>query len=307
MLNAADETCWLYSRPLGRGGRETVAINPICHRTLHRTFSTAELGVFGDSVGAIKADPRIGRLLAWIANKDAFCVWIRPLWAIEGMNLPQMQSGHSQAKSVPADGWRWLLFFLALSMTVMLAHELTHHVVARSICGAWGTMSWSTFLIAPGCDKAGKPWWIATLAGPLLTYVLIWIGAAWRSPVGLALLFANLPMGRIINVATNSGDEMVVGRVLFGESIAWFVMAVIVTLLLAWPLWQGWRQLPAKHRAWAFPALLFLALLWDLLFKRMLLGRVLPDEPTLWGVPVAIFCVLLVSAVLALVLVPRPA
>lgn len=74
--------CWLCSRPLGtrveyhhpipksRGGRETVRIHPICHRTLHRTFSNAELGVFGDRVGAMRADPRIGRFLAWIANKN---------------------------------------------------------------------------------------------------------------------------------------------------------------------------------------------------------------------------------------------
>jgi hypothetical protein len=45
-------------------------MHPICHRTLHRTFSNAELGVFGDSVPAIRADPRIARFLAWIASKD---------------------------------------------------------------------------------------------------------------------------------------------------------------------------------------------------------------------------------------------
>ena len=77
------ERCWLCGRPLGnvieshhpvpksRGGRETVPIHPICHRTLHRTYSNAELGVFGDSVAAIRADPRIGRFLDWIANKPA--------------------------------------------------------------------------------------------------------------------------------------------------------------------------------------------------------------------------------------------
>jgi hypothetical protein len=56
--------------PKSRGGRETVSIHPIRHRTLHRTFSNAELGPFGGSVPAIRADPRVGRFLAWIANKD---------------------------------------------------------------------------------------------------------------------------------------------------------------------------------------------------------------------------------------------
>jgi len=47
-----------------------VPIHPICHRTLHKTFSNAELSAFGDAVASIRADPRIGRFLAWIANKE---------------------------------------------------------------------------------------------------------------------------------------------------------------------------------------------------------------------------------------------
>lgn len=82
MTNEGSERCWLCGRPLGgrveyhhpvpksRGGRGTVAVHPICHRTLHRTFSNAELAIFGESVGAIRADPRIARFLGWIANKD---------------------------------------------------------------------------------------------------------------------------------------------------------------------------------------------------------------------------------------------
>ncbi len=74
--------CWLCGRPLGsrfeyhhpvpksRGGRDTVPIHPICPRTLHKTFSNTELGVFGVSAEAIRADRRVGRFLAWIANKD---------------------------------------------------------------------------------------------------------------------------------------------------------------------------------------------------------------------------------------------
>lgn len=56
--------------PKSRGGLETVPIHPICHRTLHHSFSNAELALFGDSLATVKADPRIGRFLAWIVNKD---------------------------------------------------------------------------------------------------------------------------------------------------------------------------------------------------------------------------------------------
>lgn len=82
MAATTQPDCWLCRRPLGvrvewhhpvpksRGGRETVPIHPICHRTLHRTFSNAELALFGDSVASIRADPRIGRFLTWIAGKE---------------------------------------------------------------------------------------------------------------------------------------------------------------------------------------------------------------------------------------------
>ena len=82
MDGTTEERCWLCSRPLGRrveyhhpvpksrGGRERVAIHPICHRTLHRVFSNVELALFGKNVATIRADPRMGRFLAWIAGKD---------------------------------------------------------------------------------------------------------------------------------------------------------------------------------------------------------------------------------------------
>jgi hypothetical protein len=81
-VSDAEQSCWLCARPLGRrfenhhpvpksrGGRATVPIHPICHRTLHRTFSNAELGSLGGSLAAIRADPRIGRFLQWIGDKD---------------------------------------------------------------------------------------------------------------------------------------------------------------------------------------------------------------------------------------------
>lgn len=74
-------SCWLCSRPLGariewhhpvpksRGGREKVAIHPICHRTLHARFSNAELERIGGDLAALRADPEIARFLIWIEKK----------------------------------------------------------------------------------------------------------------------------------------------------------------------------------------------------------------------------------------------
>ncbi len=75
------DTCWLCGRPLGRrvewhhpvpksrGGRETVPIHPICHRTLHAVFSNADLARFETEGTPLSAHPKIEKFLAWIANK----------------------------------------------------------------------------------------------------------------------------------------------------------------------------------------------------------------------------------------------
>ena len=74
--------CWLCSRPLGRriewhhpvpksrGGRDKVAIHPICHRTLHARFTNAELQRFGADRTALRSDPEIVRFLDWVGGKD---------------------------------------------------------------------------------------------------------------------------------------------------------------------------------------------------------------------------------------------
>ena len=75
--------CWLCHRPLGRrievhhpipksrGGREAVTLHPICHRTIHATFTNAELARVGDNGDALRADPRITGFLVWIDGKPA--------------------------------------------------------------------------------------------------------------------------------------------------------------------------------------------------------------------------------------------
>jgi hypothetical protein len=80
MTGTTDERCWLCSRPLGkrveyhhpvpksRGGRETVPIHPICHRTLHQTLTNKELELL--SLDELRAQPNIARFLKWIATKD---------------------------------------------------------------------------------------------------------------------------------------------------------------------------------------------------------------------------------------------
>lgn len=76
-----DLSCWLCARPLGRrvewhhprpksrGGRETVALHPICHRTIHAHFTNGELARMSPDPAPLIAHPAIARFLAWIADK----------------------------------------------------------------------------------------------------------------------------------------------------------------------------------------------------------------------------------------------
>ncbi len=78
---STDATCWLCERPLGkraehhhpvpksRGGRTTVPVHRICHRTLHGTFDNKQLARFADDPAKLRAAPELARFLAWIAGK----------------------------------------------------------------------------------------------------------------------------------------------------------------------------------------------------------------------------------------------
>lgn len=75
--------CWLCLRPLGhrreahhpvpksRGGRVTVDLHPICHRTIHAVFANAELARFGGDRARLAQAPDMAAFLHWIADKPA--------------------------------------------------------------------------------------------------------------------------------------------------------------------------------------------------------------------------------------------
>lgn len=75
--------CALCGRPLGvkveahhlvpktYGGRETVALHPICHRKIHTTLSEQELRGRFNTLEALRGHDEIKTFLKWIANKHS--------------------------------------------------------------------------------------------------------------------------------------------------------------------------------------------------------------------------------------------
>ncbi len=81
-MERVDLTCFLCSRPIGervqwhhavpksRGGRETVPVHPICHRTIHATISNKDLERKYATADALRGHPDIAKFLGWVRGKD---------------------------------------------------------------------------------------------------------------------------------------------------------------------------------------------------------------------------------------------
>src|SRR6188474_451553 len=113
----------------------------------------------------------------------------------------------------------FVVAFLLLLLVMMELHELVHITVGRIICGCWGTRDFNVWSLADHCRENNQSWWLATLAGPLFSFGVMWLGARMLSSpslqnrsIGFVFIFANIPFGRITTVMMGGGDEMVVLR-----------------------------------------------------------------------------------------------
>ena len=199
---------------------------------------------------------------------------------------------------------RWIIAFIFLILLAHELHELVHTGVGRMMCGAWGPRDFNVWSLAPGCDT-----WVPTLAGPLVSWAVMWAGAVvlrrgdpahrW---LGLALAFAPNPLGRLLPALVGGGDEGVVARALVGSEGPWARLLVIVAaaLIVVPPLVIAWRHLPAPWR-WARFLLLFAAgilVTGPILFLlgNTLLQRGVLAEPGLLGAPALVELFTLIAA-----------
>ena len=194
---------------------------------------------------------------------------------------------------------RYLLAFICLSAILGIGHELGHHVVGFITCGAWGYKTFNSFRLAEGCaQRHPSTYWLATLAGPVLfNYLPMCVGFfRMRRPdagsklFGLSLVFATIPILRIVFSALHANDEPWIVRLLFGRSaVAFWTMNVAIWLVTGPPLVLAWKTIQRRHRL-----LLFLFYMLGLpIFVFLLVGLVLENlvtkqhflADTLWGMP----------------------
>ncbi|WP_205503693.1 hypothetical protein [Rufibacter psychrotolerans] len=165
-----------------------------------------------------------------------------------------------------------LLAFLALLFICHELHELAHTLMQYVICGCWGPRDFLGWKTCGACDTRILATWIF-LFGPLLSYGLMWVAFGLMAPgkragqkaLGWALLFANLPLGRLIPVLDREGDESLITRNIINKEsmtvLSWGTELALVFLLTLPVLFRAWQVLEARHRVWVYAGFLTLPLL----------------------------------------------
>jgi hypothetical protein len=201
----------------------------------------------------------------------------------------------------------FLLSFFSLSFLMHEAHEIAHTLTGRFICGCWGHRDFNYWALCQECSASSSLTIMASVAGPLFTYLMIWIGAVLirksqseiKRIVGLCLIFANLPFGRILTALLKGGDEILIFNSLMQDSTTAWIMGIILALAVtSLPLYTVYKFMNNKKWFWFFfivpvvvNILMFQGLLntlakSDLLSEVWILGS--PMIVTLWTFLVAL-------------------
>lgn len=169
--------------------------------------------------------------------------------------------------------FRYCLALYCITMLYSSLHELIHHFSGYLICGKWGYKSFNYFSTA--CEGDPKSWY-ATYTGPIFNYIMMYIGAAmlkgdsnYKKHLGFALIFAQLPLQRMITPFFRMNDEFIATISLFGDTPLnyWLVIIVIWALCIP-PLIKAYFAIQNRRRwLWfLFYLTLFPYLLWGPVF-----------------------------------------
>ncbi|MDZ7658701.1 hypothetical protein [Fodinibius sp.] len=165
--------------------------------------------------------------------------------------------------------------FVALFFVMHELHEIAHTAVGRIICGCWGERNFNTW----GLCCEGDLTIIASIAGPLFTYLIIYIGYYLLSSrydnspgiksVGFALIFGNMPFARIFTALMGMGDELMELKFFLGDylgdNVLWGLAIVMVTAILLPALIRAWKSIHSSQRLWGFTGFLLLPFVFDVL------------------------------------------
>ncbi|AYA36111.1 hypothetical protein D3Y59_02965 [Hymenobacter oligotrophus] len=116
-------------------------------------------------------------------------------------------------------------------------------LLMRAMCGCWGNRTFSEWESCSSCAATEAGQLGAQALGASLPYLQMWLGYqllaenhhARTRAVGLALVFASLPLARLSSATLAAGPETHLMRQLLGEWGASWLAAILLVLLLVVP------------------------------------------------------------------------
>jgi hypothetical protein len=150
--------------------------------------------------------------------------------------------------------WKYCIAFYCIGMLYASLHELIHHFAGYVVCGEWGVKTFNYFSTA--CDGEPKAH-IATYAGPVFTFIMMYVGAYllnekfsnYTKHLGFAMIFAQIPLQRMVNPFFRMNDEYYATAQLFGATdiVYWSVIIVIWAICIP-PLVKAFKAIQNKYR-----------------------------------------------------------
>ena len=182
--------------------------------------------------------------------------------------------------------WKYILAFFALNMVMGELHEQAHINTGFLICGCYGPRDFNVWATCEQCVHPSMAY-LATLAGPLFSCFLMWVGALWfarsrnefRQQIGFSLLFANLPFARIFTALMGGGDEKVVVQALTAGDLSQLsskiIALVIVVSICLPPMIIAAKHLKNKNRGWIIAGFATIPLIYGMLYHHIFLNSLL--------------------------------
>ena len=150
--------------------------------------------------------------------------------------------------------FKYCLAFYCIAMLYASLHELVHHFTGYFICGEWGYKTFNYFETA--CEGTTESWY-ATYAGPIFSFFFMYVGAyfinkdssMYKKHLGFALIFAQLPLQRMINPFFGMNDEYYATVKLYGNTtLNYWLVIIIIWLICIYPLTKAYLAIENKNR-----------------------------------------------------------
>lgn len=170
----------------------------------------------------------------------------------------------------------YILAFLFLLFLVHEVHDWSHTLMARAVCPCWGRRIFDGWDFCPGYEVSSGQRALALIAGPIINYLLLWIGYGLLEPenpldmqsLGCSLVFATLPLNGLLAAFSGGGDLTNTIRLFQQHGIATnhrlvtIMGLLLVVALTVPPLVRAFLCLPGYQGKWLVFPILFLVPGW---------------------------------------------